>query len=151
MALSQPYIFILSTTKVLNLLKELSCWSIIQKVPYQYIVDVFLCDFYFFYFNSFLPLKGFCFIFPSQYLCTIDESCIFSYRGWDPGFHSNFLSNYSKDFIFFFLHRTFTFFGWTFPRSIRKKKIQSMLKLAFNVSISLATTFKISIDWFSFN
>jgi len=31
-----------------------------------------LCDCYFLYFKSFHPFIGFCFIFPSQYLCTID-------------------------------------------------------------------------------
>ena len=41
--------------------------------------------------NSFTPLRGVLFTFPSRYLCTIGLSGVFSLAGWSRLIHAEFL------------------------------------------------------------
>ena len=41
--------------------------------------------------NSFTPLRGVLFTFPSRYLCTIGLSGVFSLAGWSRPIHAEFL------------------------------------------------------------
>ncbi len=41
--------------------------------------------------NSFTPLRGVLFTFPSRYLCTIGLSGVFSLTGWSRQIHAEFL------------------------------------------------------------
>ena len=41
--------------------------------------------------NSFTPLRGVLFTFPSRYLCTIGLSGVFSLTGWSRLIHAEFL------------------------------------------------------------
>ena len=68
--------------------------------------------------NSFTPLRGVLFTFPSRYLCTIGLSGVFSLTGWSRLIHAEFLvirvTQDTAGIIPSFGYRAVTFFGGAF-------------------------------------
>ena len=103
---------------------------------------------------------GVLFTFPSQYCSTIGHRVVFRLGGWSPRIPCRFhvpagtLDSASWDSRFDY--KTITFFGWPsqtillrYPSHVAVLTPKLFLTQVWPLSLSLATTHKISVDFFS--
>ena len=89
------------------------------------------------------------FIFPLRYLFTISHWNVFRLRGWFPYLQTGLIFPYFTFVFFAFFYRAITFFGSFFQKiQFLLFSNESFLLHSF-FPLSLATTYRISVDFFS--
>ena len=112
--------------------------------------------------NSFTPLRGVLFTFPSRYLCTIGLSGVFSLTGWSRLIHAEFLvirvTQDTAGIIPSFGYRAVTFYGGAFQLTSSHQyfsvarsyyPVSAVTDAVWAVPRSLATTGGITLVFFS--
>ena len=112
--------------------------------------------------NSFTPLRGVLFTFPSRYVCTIGLSGVFSLTGWSRLIHAEFLvlraTQDTATTLIITAYGTFTLYGPAFQPSSRFDYSQisqsynpncAVTQMVWAVPRSLATTGGITLVFFS--